>query len=135
MLEVPPPSDGQFGLDGPYDGYSGQYALKRVALMALSKEEQGKQLAAQSDSDLALEAFTDQKHQVGGYPVIANPQSVVCPACSKEAPFLALICDDASGNKPGEVPTENAFTDNPGVQVIFHFCRDCSVVSAYHSAD
>jgi hypothetical protein len=124
-----------FGPDGPYDGYTGHYWLKRVSLIPLSEKVQTRQKAAQSDSDLMLDLYGEQNHQIGGFPVIANSQEITCPVCLKESPLFAVICDDATGNNPGKVPAENTFVDNCGVQMVFHFCRDCSVVSAYHSCD
>jgi len=135
LVEVPPAWEGQFGPAGPYDGYTGQYALKRVGLIPLPEQEQTRQKSAQLDMDLAFEMLSEQKHQVGGFPVIANSQDITCPVCRKESALLSVICDDASGNEPGGVPPEESFTDYSAVQMVFHFCRDCSVVSAYHSGD
>jgi hypothetical protein len=132
LLELPPTNEYAFGPKGPYDGYTGTFPLKKVGLAPLSEEEHQKQKVAQSDVDLALELYP-QQHQIGGSPVILNPMPMTCPTCSKESPFFALICDDASGNAPGDVPASQSFTDNVGVQMVFHFCRGCSVVSAYHS--
>jgi hypothetical protein len=131
LLGLPPAHEGAFGPDGPYDGYTGKFPLRKVGLVALSEEEREEEKLAQSDPDAALDLFP--KHQVGGFPVILNPQAVACPACLRPSPFLAVICDDASGNRPGEVPAEASFVDNLEVQMVFHFCRGCSIVSAYHS--
>lgn len=134
LLQVPPTLESAFGRDGPYDGYTGHFPLRLVALRQLAITEHQRQRAAQSDEDLALD-FMPQKHQIGGAPVIANLQEITCPLCSHESPLFAVICDDASGNQPGEVPAQDSFTDNMGTQMVFHFCRDCSVVSAYNSND
>ncbi|MCU1235577.1 MAG: hypothetical protein JWP63_3544 [Candidatus Solibacter sp.] len=134
LLQIPPTWESAIGPDGPYDGYTGHYPQKLVALRQLEIAEHQRQLAAQSDIDLALELMP-QKHQVGGFPIIANPQEITCPICSQESPLLAVICDDVSGNQPGEIPAQDSFTDNMGTQMVFHYCRDCSVVSAYHSND
>jgi hypothetical protein len=64
-----------------------------------------------------------------------DSMSISCPVCSTEMPLLAAICDDATGNDPFGVEVENSFVGNGGVQMIFHLCRECSVVSAYHSCD
>ena len=132
LLKLPPTNEYAFGPDGPYDEYTGVFPIKRVGLVALTKEEQRKQQKAQFDVDLALDLFP-QKHQIGGFPVILNSQEVVCPVCSNAAPLFAAICDDASGNQPGDVQSSQSFTGNMNVQMVFHYCRGCSVVSAYHS--
>ena len=134
LLELPARWETAFGPGGPYDGYTGIFPSKTVSLIRLSELEQEKQRAAQSDNDLSLDLF-DPKHQVGGFPVIANPQEIICPVCSKQSPLFAVICDDASGNKAGVVEAGSSFTDNSSIQMVFHLCRDCSVVSAYHSND
>jgi hypothetical protein len=76
-----------------------------------------------------------QPHQIGGAPLIFNEEPVFCPLCARPSPLLAVICDDASGNPPSPFPPANSFVGNMGVQMVFHFWRDCSVVSAYHSND
>ncbi|MEO8132205.1 MAG: hypothetical protein ABJF23_03250 [Bryobacteraceae bacterium] len=134
LLDLPPTWESAFGPDGPYDGYTGTFKMKRVGLVPLSAEQVQTQELAQSDMDFALD-LPPQEHQIGGLPAIQNPQTVKCPICSKLSPLLAVICDDATGNQPGEVPASQSFTDNEGTQMVFHFCRDCSVMSAYHSND
>jgi len=48
---------------------------------------------------------------------------------------LAAICDKAAGNEDINAEQNETFTGNSGVQMVFLFCRDCSVVTAYHSCD
>jgi hypothetical protein len=134
LLHIPPKNKYEFGPDGPYDGFTGVYPRLPVTLQALSPEQQGNQIARfLSDSE------DDDKfgpgHQIGGHPKIDNPSKTLCPMCSLEMPLLAAICDDATGNNPGKVEGKDTFTSNCGVQMIFNFCRNCSVVSAYHSND
>jgi hypothetical protein len=133
VLDLPPTTEYAFGPDGPYDGYTGTYPMKKVSLVALSEEERQAEKLAHSDMDLAFTLFP--RHQIGGTPVILNSEAIACPACLKPSPFLAVICDDASGNRPGEVAARDSFVGNLGVQMVFHFCRECSVVTAYHSND
>jgi hypothetical protein len=135
VLGLPPAYEYAFGSDGPYDGYTGLFPLKRVGLIPLTEDEQRQQMAARSDG--VASKFSIQDHQIGGFPAIANPERIVCPVCSSESPLLAVISDDASGNPSTrvKVPAEESFTDNAGTQMAFHFCRNCSVVSAYHSND
>ena len=134
LIEVPPKHEYEFGPDGPYDGFTGEFAYLPVTLRPLSSEEQANQRARFS-SDLDTVDDLGPAHQIGGYPMIQNPEKTFCPICSIEMPFLAAFCDDATGNNPNEVKEKNSFTGNCGVQMVFNFCRKCSVVSAYHSND
>ena len=133
---APPAYEYAFGAEGPYEGYTGTFPLRTVGLVQLTDSEHQRQLAAQSDADLAL-GLSPQNHQIGGFPVIANAQEIRCPVCSHPSPLLAVISDSASANPPGTdgVSPQETFTDNMGTQMVFHFCRNCSVVSAYHSND
>jgi hypothetical protein len=51
--------------------------------------------------------------------------------------LFAVIADEATGNPSREVrpSPQETFTNNAGTQMVFHLCRTCSVVSAYHSND
>ncbi len=135
ILQIPPIHRYAFGADGPYEGYTGLFPLQRVALEPLPKEDQ-EQLrdAAVKHAEPKGNLATPQ-HQVGGYPFIFNPSLVSCPSCSREIPLLAAICDDASGNAVEEAHAQDTFTGNYSTQMIFHYCRDCAVVVAYHSND
>ena len=136
ILEVPPAYEYAFGPEGPYEGYTGNFPQKNVSLVPLSDDEEQRQRAAQADDDLALELGV-QSHQIGGFPLIANPQQVSCPVCSKPSPLFAVIADEAVGNPSADLPhaPQDTFTGNAGTQMVFHLCRTCSVVSAYHSND
>jgi len=127
---------GCFGLAGPYDGYTGRYPESQVGLRALSVEEQGlaRQLRADGEYPEAYRYLTHPVHQVGGVPMIHNPQTVQCPTCRQASPFFATICDNAVGQ---EYQRDSAltFTGNSGVQMVFHWCALCAVMSAYHSCD
>jgi len=135
LLEVPPRQPAsEFGPDGPYDGYTGQFPLCQVSLQPLSESEQRQLLARQAEgAEDDIDVY--HNHQVGGYPSIENPCKAFCPVCSKEMPLLASISDNATGGEGFNDEPENTFTDNCGVQMIFLFCRNCSVVTAYHSCD
>ena len=126
----------ELGAAGPYRGYTGVFAARRVSLEALSAEGQEKlkaRFAGEKVEDPG--GLLGLHHQVGGYPVILNPQLRFCPVCEEEMPVLASICNEAAGNDPVGVPDEETFVGNCGVQMVFCFCRKCSVVSAYHSSD
>lgn len=134
MLNVPSEYEYAFGPSGPYDGYTGHFPLKKIGLRPLIEDEHRRQVDARLNDDIAREVQAVQKHQVGGLPVITNPEEFVCPACSKRAPFLAVVYDNASGNPPreGQVPSYENFTDNPGTQMESHLCCGCSIISVYH---
>jgi hypothetical protein len=134
LVDVPGPVENvfPFGPAGPYEGYTGRFPLRRVALKPLSRKEQELQRAALTDEDVLLDLTA--RHQVGGHPPIHNPEEVECSGCGEEMPLLAAICDDAAGNRL-EVPAEQSFTDNCSLQMVFHYCRRCSEMAAYHSND
>jgi hypothetical protein len=137
LLHVPPRQPKlEFGMEGPYDGFQGIFPHRHVALQPMTADEQ-KTLQARvlSDSEDDDEDLFAPRHQLGGYPFIYNPSKTFCPVCSKEMPVLAAICDSTIGNDAFGVEAENSFTGNGGVQMLFQFCRDCSVVSAYQSCD
>lgn len=135
LVEIPPRQpESEFGPEGPYDGFTGLFPAHRVALEPLTDTEQEALETRQAEdgydnSDLYF------GHQVGGYPMIYNPWKAFCRKCSKEMPLLASICDDAAGNGNFSDEPEKTFTGNNGVQMVFSFCRDCALVTAYHSCD
>lgn len=138
LLQVPERKpDSEFGLEGPYEGYTGVYPLQEIALDPMDEEDDAKLNAArmsEGEYDLDDDLF-EPRHQVGGSPFIYNSQTIMCPNCSKEMPLLAALCNDATGNAPWNSEESNTFTGNGGVQMVFQFCRDCAIVSAYHSCD
>jgi len=136
ILELPPRQpDNEFGPAGPYEGYTGRFPHHRVGLVPLKALEQQILVVMQEGgAEADYEAYFG--HQVGGSPFIYNPQERSCPRCSKAMPLLASICDNASDSDDFPVDPSLTFADSGGgVQIVFHFCRDCSIVSAYHSCD
>jgi hypothetical protein len=135
ILEVPPRQPAsEFGPDGPYDGYTGRFPARQVSLQPVSETEQQKLVARQAEGADDDDDVYDN-HQVGGYPFIFNPCKAYCPLCSKEMPLLAAISDNATGGEGFSDDPKDSFAGNSGVQMVFLFCRACSVVSAYHSCD
>ncbi len=63
-----------------------------------------------------LDLWTTQQHQIGGFPVILNPQEMTCPICAQGSPFFANICDSASEKAPSsdDAAPHDTFTDNAG---------------------
>jgi len=124
-----------FGPDGPYDGYTGQFPPRSFCMEPQSGEEmQLLRARAEGIEEDLPEDLECPRHQVGGYPMIYNPQSDTCPRCEKEMPTLAAIADNTCGN--GDAASANeSFVDNCGVQTVFLLCRSCSIISVYHSCD
>jgi hypothetical protein len=79
-------------------------------------------------AELNAAELTPPKHQVGGQPRLMDSYRVMrCVRCNQRMHFLASIGDD-TGSGTG-------FTNNPFVQVLFHYCRSCRCVGAYHETD
>ncbi|MCB1018978.1 MAG: hypothetical protein H6509_01165 [Bryobacterales bacterium] len=127
---------GAFGPEGPYDGYTGVFPEARASLRPLTDEEEERVLllrAEQVDETPEDRLLNDVCHQIGGFPMIFNEmEEVLCPACSAPAPFFATICDNV-GCQGNNYSAEHTFTGNIGVQMVFHWCGPCSVMTAYHS--
>lgn len=124
-----------FGPDGPYDGYTGHFPPMTFCLDRQSDEEQVLLCSHYEGINRELpHPLDDPRHQVGGHPMIYNPESDICPQCGAEMPTFASITDNALGNGYAE-RAEDSFVDNCGVQTVFLLCRKCSIVSAYHSSD
>jgi hypothetical protein len=137
ILQIPERQpDLEFGLEGPYDGYSGVYPLQKVSLTPMDDHDDAKLAKARKDQEYDLgDDLFEPRHQIGGSPFIYNPQTLRCPTCSKEMPLLASICNDATDNDRWRDEDSATFVGNGGVQMVFQFCRDCAIVSAYHSSD
>lgn len=72
--------------------------------------------------------LTEPCHQLGGEPYLVNtPIFPTCPICGTDMPFILSISDD-SGTREG-------FTGNRYVQMLFHICVGCCVISSYQICD
>jgi hypothetical protein len=138
LLRLPPRSEYEHGPDGPVDGYTGQLPHRQVSLEFISGEDQlalkQRWESTRDDIDI-LRGLDEPRHQVGGYPFIYNPIRIVCPECSQDMPLFAAICNGATGNDAWKTTAEDSFVGNGGVQMVFHLCRNCSILSAYSSCD
>jgi hypothetical protein len=124
--------------DLPYAGYPEYFSGRPVTLRPLSRRRQDLLRVFNAASILAPtpgeERLLEPRHQVGGEPYLIEPlKDVLCQVCSRHMPMLASICDNAAGPaaSPGYADTDS-FTHNAEIQVIFHYCRRCRVVAAYH---
>ncbi|MDX1984176.1 MAG: hypothetical protein SFV51_28130 [Bryobacteraceae bacterium] len=120
----------------PYAGYPPHFPGRRVSLRALSRRQQTVMRVFNTPSILAPtaeeELLIEPLHQIGGEPhLIAPLNDVLCQKCGHKMPMLASVCDNAGGAgvRPGYA---ESFTQNAEVQVMFHYCRRCWVVGAYH---
>jgi hypothetical protein len=139
ILRLPPRlPKSEHGLKGPYDGYTGVFPRRKISLHFLDAKAQGQLRrwwqGTDPDTD-NLGKLAEPRHQLGGFPFIYNPVKTECPECKQDMPLFAAICNDATGNNPWNTASGDTFVDNGGVQMIFHLCRTCSIVSAYHSCD
>ena len=137
LLEVLSGFEGAFGKDGPYDRYTGAFPMKKVSLRPQSNAESERLARRWTDEyeNADWDELWESRHQVGGCPFIANPEKKNCPVCKTEMPVLANICDSAVDNNSWQTEHHQSFAGNCGVQMVFLFCRDCSVVSGYHCCD
>lgn len=125
--------------DWPYPDYPVAFPPRKVHLKPLSRRHQdmlrvfnaAAMLAPVGDEDELI----DPRHQVGGEPHSILPFSrMLCQICSQPMPLLATICDNAGGPCAHAGYADHlSFTHNAEIQVMFHFCRPCGVVGAYHT--
>lgn len=136
LLDYRKECEGAFGIEGPYDGYTGEFREVRVGLRGLTDEQEEQALIVRAGGECPPgEWYLDSMlHQIGGFPKIYNEQEPDCLVCGQPAPFLATICDNSEGQDTQE-DQQKTFTGNSGVQMVFHYCGPCRVVTAYHSCD
>ncbi len=98
------------------------FPAERADLQPLPEEDQ-RYLRLWQEGNMTWEIPEDllePRHQVGGVPFLAQSLDAVgCARCEQPMPFLATLAEDALG----------------GMQVVFHYCRNCAMVGVYHVAD
>lgn len=123
--------------DFPYPHYPDAFREVSVALVALTADEQNIlrkiNLSSGDEHFDLISAWPDlaiPRHQVGGEPLFLSKhaKSVFCPVCNQEMLFLASI-----GNKTFRDTL--GFAGNDFVQVVYHVCPECRVLSARNFAD
>jgi hypothetical protein len=125
---------GQIVLDFPYDNYPIFFPEKRVQLIKIPRQFQ-KIICDVNSSTLDfwlaskyVPQLVEPCHQFGGEPYLVNiPMSLICPICGIDMPFILSISDN-SGTREG-------FTGNEYVQMIFHICVNCCIISVYQICD
>jgi hypothetical protein len=108
--------EGRTYTDFPYENYPEAFAPVPMNLAPVGAKDRH----AASD---------EPQHQLGGTPTLMQDvePDLKCPGCAGEMPLFAAIAND-NGTPPG-------FTDNPYVQVVYHLCRECWVITCYNMCD
>jgi hypothetical protein len=120
--------------DFPYANYPAYFPARLFELRKITPEEQ-KTIAAVNRRRLKPSTIHDDRpdlvrplHQFCGEPYLVNsPREVTCPVCQGEMPIYASASD--------ETMSERGFVQSNFVQVLFHLCASCAVVTAYQMAD
>jgi hypothetical protein len=120
--------------DFPYANYPAYFPARLFELRKITSEEQ-KTIAAVNRRRLKRSTIHDDRpdlvrplHQFCGEPYLVNsPREVTCPVCHGEMPVYASASD--------ETMSERGFVHSNFVQVLFHLCAPCAVVTAYQLAD
>jgi hypothetical protein len=133
-IEVLQFTQGRAYTDFPYENYPDAFAPQFMDLSPLSANDQKIILelndrSARRTSPHRRTILDSPRHQVGGIPRLVQEEefSLTCPHCAGEMPMFASIADDNG--------TPSGFTGNPYVQVVYHLCRACWVVSCYNISD
>jgi hypothetical protein len=121
--------DGWAGSCFPYEPYPKSFPRAWIRLDPVPPETQ--QRLRKANTDELDGSPPAPRHQVGGEPRFVQRTCVeggwACEVCGKDAPFLAVVGDDAGGGRQ--------FHRNAYLQVVFHYCQACQVVNAYHECD
>jgi hypothetical protein len=121
-------------MEFPYPDYPAHFPRRQFELRPLTHDEQ-RTISAPNAGAMKLSAVRDARpdlvrpqHQLCGEPYVVNePRQAVCPACQGEMPVYASAGD--------ETMSGTGFVGNNFVQVLFHLCSRCAVVTAYQMTD
>jgi hypothetical protein len=128
--------EGRPEVDFPYEAYPDHFPAASARLVRVSTEDQAllKSVNAGACDEAKLQRNRPElivpRHQYGGEPLLVQRDTgyqVACPGCRSPMPFLASIgdaCLDPRG-----------FVGNEFVQVLYHYCRECQVIGAFHRCD
>jgi hypothetical protein len=123
----------------PYFPYPTSFPKKHLRLVPISTKAQrtihednaGVLEDDGSASSVQLRPYLRPRHQVGGEPHFEQKSCLKggrkCVLCRKDAPLLASVAD--------ETGSKLTFHGGSYVQVIYHYCPHCQVVSGYHECD
>ncbi|MEI7577774.1 MAG: hypothetical protein WCK51_12850 [Armatimonadota bacterium] len=125
--------------DFPYEDYPRWFPEARVDFQPMPAQlahqiEQYQDLS-ENEPDRINKFFTfserdhvsTPRHQLGGTPFRFENSVPTCPLCSRQMQFLMTVAN--SSTDPPE------FVGNDYVQVVYHLCVTCSVVTATHECD
>ncbi len=122
--------------DFPYEDYPVHFPLAEAHLVQIPEADQ--RVIRQINTDEVdwnalhpkYQELDKPRHQVGGEPYLVQRDRsyrMRCSMCAQPMPFLAAIADSCLDKR--------GFTGNPYVQVLFHYCRRCTVVGAFQQCD
>jgi hypothetical protein len=122
-------------IEFPYPEYPTSFPLVRVDLEEIPQERQSAicdiNAGSYADYDFAVSRFPEllqPRHQIGGEPILTQGWlDVNCADCGSRMPLLASIsndCEDPRGLHGYDF-----------AQVLYFFCRACSVISAVNVCD
>jgi hypothetical protein len=126
--------DGAAYTDFPYPDYPNYFPQRLFELRKISDDEQ-KAMAAINRKKVKISSIHDERpdlvrpqHQFRGEPFFVNaPRQLACPSCEAVMPVFASAGD--------ETMSQRGFVHSNFVQVLFHLCTSCAIVSAYQLAD
>lgn len=120
--------------DFPYPNYPIHFPARRFELRKVAPDEQ-RTISLINRKRLKSAAVHDDRpdlvrplHQICGEPYFVNsPREATCPACRRVMPIYTSACD--------ETMSDRGFVNSNFVQVLFHLCAACAIVTAYQLAD
>ena len=127
--------EGKPAPDWPYEDYPDCFPGVPARLLRINEEAQ-RILRMLNKGEYEREwiqrhpGLFEPRHQYGGEPLLMQldtAYSIECPSCRSHMPFLASIGHDCLDPR--------GFVTEPSVQVVYHYCRRCQVVSTFNQCD
>jgi hypothetical protein len=135
-IEIAEYGHGGVAVDFPYENYPVHFPGSKAELLSITSDAQAA-IRRVNSGDLALSSMRREypgiygcQHQLGGEPFLIQRDpdyELDCPKCKKVMPFLASIADNCLDPR--------GFTENDGVQVLYHYCKACNMLGAFHAVD
>jgi len=122
--------------DFPYDNYPIYFPEADAILRELANED--REIISSLNSGLLRLSqvrklrpdLISPRHQIGGEPYLIQAEGtneIRCLQCESNMPFFTAIADSG--------PFGTQFTGNDFVQMLFHLCRKCSIITAYQQSE
>jgi hypothetical protein len=133
-IEILNYKDGPAYTDFPYPDYPNYFPLRLFELRKITDDEQ-RAISAINRKKLKGSSIHDERpdlvrpqHQFRGEPFFVDaPRELACPSCQAVMPIFASAVD--------ETMSQRGFVHSNFVQMVFHLCTSCAIVSAYQLAD